>query len=198
MKFQWVFLHSTHRCWRSDISNVTNNNTYLACVCMSVWLSGHLHNRYRCWNGAIYIYCFTCFHGGLQVSVFKCKWTALKQNTGVNKDAFRKMQWELLFTAIWTILPSSCLDSTSEFYSSACFNTELTLNNLQQLVWQTFHMWALETEHNCLRMSSMLTALFLIKFSGGSVYILNYDIRSGWHFQWHLALIVIATERISF
>lgn len=136
--------------------------------------------------------------------LFKCKWTALKQNTGVNKYAFRRCfhpdneSCYSLLSEQYCHLKTFSLSSTSEFYSLACFNTELTLNNLQQLVWQTFHMWALETEHNCLRMSSTLTALFLIKSSGGSVHILNYDIRSGWHFQWHLALIVIATERISF
>lgn len=124
--------------------------------------------------------------------LFKCKWTALKQNTGVNIDAFRRC---------FHPDNESCYSLLSEQYCHLKgFTVRLvsTLNTLQQLVWQTFHMWALETEHNCLRMSSTLTALFLIKSSGGSVHILNYDIRSGWHFQWHLALIVIATERISF
>lgn len=168
---------------------------------MSVWLSGHLHNRYRCQNGAIYIYCFTCFHADYKcLCLFKCTWTALKQNTGVNKDAFHRC-FHLDNESCYSLLSEQyCHLKNSASIPLQSFTVRLvsTLNTLQQSVWQTFHMWALETEHNCLRMSSTLTALFLIKSSGGSVHILNYDIRSGWHFQWHLALIVIATERISF
>lgn len=133
-------------------------------------------------------------------------WTKFRWEQRRISQVFSSRQRELSFIDIWG--PLNIQNNIAIWKHSAGVKKppipsqfglfKLTLKILRQSVWQTFHMWAWKTEHNHLRMSSKLSALSLIKSCGASVHILNYDIKGGWHFQWHLALIAIATERISF
>lgn len=152
-------LRSTHSSWHSG-SNQYNSNTYLACVCISVWQSGqiqlqkpnHLHFLFHLLSWRLVLQRMECLWECL--CLFKCEWTALKQNTGVNKDAFHRCSHSdkescHSVISVWTSLNiqdntairlvPKYVQCSSVVFCSACFNIEL--------VWQWFHMSYVNQAH---------------------------------------------------